>query len=181
MAYARAGAGSRAVRGSGTGDRELRFQDRLSQCGRYRAGGAVAGARLRRPGRLRARFRRRERAVVARRDAAHAGTGCRHLRGQGAGGGDAAGPLRSGPAGGADVLDRECLFAPMVARVRARELLLPLLTLPLWIPFIIAGGQAVQDAMGGGGSYNQALGLLVDFDILFVVLTSLAARFVLDD
>jgi heme exporter protein B len=74
-----------------------------------------------------------------------------------------------------------CLFAAMVARVRARELLLPLLTLPLWIPFIIAGGQAVQSAMGAGGSYDQGLALLVDFDILFVVLTSLAARFVLDE
>jgi heme exporter protein B len=74
-----------------------------------------------------------------------------------------------------------CLFAAMVARVRARELLLPLLTLPLWIPFIIAGGQAVQDAIGGGGGYNQAMALLLDFDILFVVLASLAARFVLDD
>jgi heme exporter protein B len=74
-----------------------------------------------------------------------------------------------------------CLFAAMVARVRAREVLLPLLTLPLWIPFVIAGGQAVQVAMGASGSYNQAVALLVDFDILFVVLTSLAARFVLDD
>jgi heme exporter protein B len=74
-----------------------------------------------------------------------------------------------------------CLFAAMVARIRARELLLPLLTLPLWIPFIIAGGQAVQSAMGGGGNYDQGLALLVDFDILFVVLTSLAARFVLDE
>ena len=74
-----------------------------------------------------------------------------------------------------------CLFAAMVARVRAREVLLPLLTLPLWIPFVIAGGQAVQVAMGANGSYNQAMALLIDFDILFVVLTSLAARFVLDD
>lgn len=74
-----------------------------------------------------------------------------------------------------------CLFAAMVARVRAREVLLPLLTLPLWIPFVIAGGQAVQVAMGASGSYNQAIALLIDFDILFVVLTSLAARFVLDD
>jgi heme exporter protein B len=72
-----------------------------------------------------------------------------------------------------------CLFAAMVARVRARELLLPLLTLPLFVPFIVAGGQAVQIAMGGGGSSDQAVGLLIDFDILFVVLTSLAARFVL--
>ena len=74
-----------------------------------------------------------------------------------------------------------CLFAAMVARVRGREVLLPLLTLPLWIPFVIAGGQAVQVAMGATGSYNQAVGLLIDFDILFVVLTSLASRFVLDE
>jgi heme exporter protein B len=72
-------------------------------------------------------------------------------------------------------------FAAIVARVRARELLLPLLTLPLWIPFIVAGGQAVQSAMGLPGSYSEAMGLLLDFDILFVVLTSLAARFVLDE
>jgi hypothetical protein len=51
----------------------------------------------------------------------------------------------------------------------------------LWIPFIVVGGQAVQVAMGAGGTLDQALWLLIDFDILFVVLTSLAARFVLDD
>jgi heme exporter protein B len=73
------------------------------------------------------------------------------------------------------------LFAAIVARVRARELLLPLLTLPLWIPFIIAGGQAVQSAMGLSSGYQEAVGLLLDFDILFVVLTSLAARYVLDE
>lgn len=74
-----------------------------------------------------------------------------------------------------------CMFAAMVARIRARELMLPLLTLPLWIPFIVAGGQAVQSAMGASGNYDQAMALLLDFDILFVVLTSLAARFVLDE
>jgi len=74
-----------------------------------------------------------------------------------------------------------CVFAAMVAQLRARELLLPLLSIPLWIPFIVAGGQAVQVAMGGSGALDQALWLLVDFDILFLVLTSLAARFVLDD
>ena len=73
------------------------------------------------------------------------------------------------------------LFAAIVARVRARELLLPLLTLPLWIPFVIAGGQAVQAAMGLPGNYQEAIGLLLDFDILFVVLTALAARYVLDE
>ena len=74
-----------------------------------------------------------------------------------------------------------CVFAAMVSQLRARELLLPLLAIPLWIPFVVAGGQAVQVAMGGTGTMDQALWLLIDFDILFVVLTSLAARFVLDD
>jgi heme exporter protein B len=74
-----------------------------------------------------------------------------------------------------------CLFAAIAARVRARELLLPLLTLPLWIPILVVGGQAVQSAMGLPGNYGQAMALLIDFDILFVVLTSLAARFVLDE
>jgi heme exporter protein B len=74
-----------------------------------------------------------------------------------------------------------CMFAALVARVRAREVLLPLLTLPLWIPFVIAGGEAVQAAMGSGSNWDQGIGLLVDFDILFLVLTSLAARFVLDE
>jgi heme exporter protein B len=73
-----------------------------------------------------------------------------------------------------------CLFAAMVAQLRAREVMLPLLTLPLWIPFIVAGGQAVQVMMGGSGSVGQALPLLIDFDILFLVLTSIAARVVLD-
>ena len=74
-----------------------------------------------------------------------------------------------------------CLFAAMAARLRARELLLPLLTLPLWIPIVVVGGQAVQAAMGQSGSFDQAMSLLIDFDILFVVLASLAARFVLDE
>src|SRR5260370_1800946 len=68
-----------------------------------------------------------------------------------------------------------CLFAAMVARVRARELLLPLLTLPLWIPFIVFGGQAVQAAMGGGAGAGNPSGLLIDLDILFLLPTSLVA------
>jgi heme exporter protein B len=67
-----------------------------------------------------------------------------------------------------------CLFAAMAAQTRARELLLPVLAIPLWIPFVIIGGRALQADL-------QALGLLVDLDILFIVMTSLAARFVLDD
>lgn len=74
-----------------------------------------------------------------------------------------------------------CLFAALAAQTRARDLLLPVLALPLWIPFVIVGGRAVQVALGGGGEVDGALALLLDFDILFVVVASLAAKFVLDD
>ena len=74
-----------------------------------------------------------------------------------------------------------CLFAALAAQTRARDLLLPVLALPLWIPFVVVGGRAVQVALGAGGEVNGALALLLDFDILFVVVASLAAGFVLDD
>ncbi len=74
-----------------------------------------------------------------------------------------------------------CLFAAIAAQTRARDLLLPALSLPLWVPFVVVGGRAVQVALGGGGELNGALALLLDFDILFVVVASLAAKFVLDD
>jgi heme exporter protein B len=74
-----------------------------------------------------------------------------------------------------------CLFGALAAQTRARELLLPVLALPLWIPFVVVGGRAVQQAMGGQPLLGQPLAVLIDFDILFLVVASLAARFVLDD
>jgi heme exporter protein B len=78
------------------------------------------------------------------------------------------------------------LFAALAAQTRARELLLPVLALPIWIPFVIVGGKAVQAAMEGRSLASlplagQPLLLLLDFDVLFLVVASLAARFVLDD
>lgn len=69
-----------------------------------------------------------------------------------------------------------CLFAALAAQTRARELLLPVLALPAWLPFIVVGSRVVAGAGGWQGT-----GLLLDFDILFVVVTSLAARYVLED
>ena len=78
------------------------------------------------------------------------------------------------------------LFAALAAQTRARELLLPVLALPIWIPFVVVGGRAVQAAMAGESLTalplsEQPLLLLADLDILFLVVASLAARFVLDD
>jgi heme exporter protein B len=79
-----------------------------------------------------------------------------------------------------------CLFAALAAQTRARELLLPVLALPIWVPFVVVGGRAVQLAMSGQSLSSmplagQPLLVLADFDILFLVVASLAARFVLDD
>jgi heme exporter protein B len=79
-----------------------------------------------------------------------------------------------------------CLFAALAAQTRARELLLPVLALPIWVPFVVVGGKAVQVAMSGQPLTalplaGQPLLVLADFDILFVVIATLAARFVLDD
>jgi heme exporter protein B len=74
-----------------------------------------------------------------------------------------------------------CLFAALAAQTRARELLLPVLALPLWVPFVVIGGRAVQSAMSGSPLGAQPIAVLLDLDIIFVVVASLAARFVLDD
>jgi heme exporter protein B len=78
------------------------------------------------------------------------------------------------------------LFAALAAQTRARELLLPVLALPIWVPFVVVGGRAVQLAMSGQSPAglplaSQPLVVLADFDILFLVVAALAARFVLDD
>ena len=68
-----------------------------------------------------------------------------------------------------------CLFAALAARTRARELLLPLLAIPLWIPFIVTGARLVE------GAPAEALVRLAVMDILFLVVAAAAAQFVLDD
>src|SRR5262249_24513939 len=79
-----------------------------------------------------------------------------------------------------------CLFAALAAQTRARGVLLPVRALPIWIPFVVVGGRAVQLAMAGQAPSalplaGQPLLVLADFDILFLVVASLTARFVLDD
>lgn len=68
-----------------------------------------------------------------------------------------------------------CLFSAIAAQTRARELLMPVLALPLWVPFVVYGAGAVT-----ARRLDADVSLAV-LDILFVVVASLAARFVLDD
>jgi heme exporter protein B len=72
------------------------------------------------------------------------------------------------------------LFAAVAAQARARELLLPVLALPLWIPYVVVGSGTVQESLSGVIPIQPLIGLAY-LDILFLLVSALAARFVLDE
>lgn len=60
------------------------------------------------------------------------------------------------------------LFAAMTVRARSREVMLPVLLLPLLVPVLIGGVKATDAALRAGPA-AAALGVLVAFDAIFVV------------
>lgn len=61
------------------------------------------------------------------------------------------------------------LFAFVTVRLRSRQVMLPLLVLPLLIPLLIAAVKATEAVLGGGlAGAPDALGVLVSFDVIFV-------------
>jgi heme exporter protein B len=61
------------------------------------------------------------------------------------------------------------LFAAMTVRARAREVMLPVLLLPLLVPVLIGGVKATEAALRGGlAEAAGALGVLAAFDAIFV-------------
>jgi len=74
------------------------------------------------------------------------------------------------------------LFAAMVVRTRAREVLLPLLLLPLVLPVLIAGVKATQAVLAGGlAAAGDALSVLIAFDVIFTVAGWLLFTYVIRD
>ncbi len=63
------------------------------------------------------------------------------------------------------------LFAAISVRVRAREMLLPLLVLPLLVPVVICAVEASRIVMAGGTATNAGawLRVLATFDVIFSV------------
>jgi heme exporter protein B len=63
------------------------------------------------------------------------------------------------------------LFAAISVRVRAREMLLPLLVLPLLVPLVICAVEASRIVMAGGSAASAApwLRVLATFDVIFSV------------
>jgi heme exporter protein B len=67
-------------------------------------------------------------------------------------------------------------YAAMASRVRAREVLLPLLLFPMLIPLLVAAVQATTSALAGDpmGELSSWIRLLVAFDVVFVTACVLA-------
>lgn len=62
------------------------------------------------------------------------------------------------------------LFAAVAVRARAREVMLPVLLLPLLVPMLIGGVKATQAVLAGGlAAAHEPLAVLGAFDVVFVV------------
>lgn len=73
-------------------------------------------------------------------------------------------------------------FAAMTAQVRARELLFPVLLLPLQVPLLLGAVKATEAALGGEGlaSVMHWLKLLAAADVIYVVAGLLTFEFILE-
>ena len=66
----------------------------------------------------------------------------------------------------------DTLFSTLTANTRSREILLPILFLPIVLPVLIAAVESTSEAVGGAGykGMYQWLGLIGIFDVVFLVL-----------
>jgi heme exporter protein B len=74
------------------------------------------------------------------------------------------------------------LFAAMTAHVRAREVLFPVLVLPLEVPVLLGTVKATEAALSGEGlaSVTHWLALLGTADVIFLVVGFLTFEFILE-
>lgn len=75
------------------------------------------------------------------------------------------------------------LFSAMAVNTRLAELLLPMLTLPFFVPIVIAAAQSTSRLLSGRPLAEAAawIKLLLAFDIVFVVVCALAYPFTVED
>jgi len=74
------------------------------------------------------------------------------------------------------------LFAAIAVRTRAREVLLPVLLLPLLVPVLIGAVKATEHVIAGGlAGARDALGVLGAFDVIFTVAGWLLFTYVVRD
>lgn len=74
------------------------------------------------------------------------------------------------------------LFSAMTVQIRAREVMLPLLLLPLAVPVIIGSVEATRGVLNGDPVelYQHWMELLIVFDVIFTVVSFWVFDFILD-
>lgn len=75
------------------------------------------------------------------------------------------------------------LFAAMTVNTRAREVMLPVLLLPVSVPVIVAAVRSTAAVMAGGSLAHTAnwVQLLVACDVVFIVLSVLIFEYVIEE
>ena len=73
------------------------------------------------------------------------------------------------------------LFAAVAARTRLREVMLPLLLLPLLIPVLSGAVRATADLLATGSVGFEPIQLLIVTDAIYLILSFLAFDYVLDE
>lgn len=73
------------------------------------------------------------------------------------------------------------LFSAVAANTRAREVLLPLLVFPLIVPIVIGAVKATQALVSPVSGDAPWLGLILAFDVIFLSLSALTFRFVVEE
>ena len=76
------------------------------------------------------------------------------------------------------------LFSALAAQTRSRELMLPILALPVLVPIFIAATELTSDLFAGGDIGTVAargwFGILIASDVVFAVIGALAFEFVVE-
>ncbi len=75
------------------------------------------------------------------------------------------------------------LFSAMAVNTRAREMVLPILFLPVVSPIVICAVEASADALGGAGWAGIAvwLGVILAFDVIFLTVPFLIFGYVIEE
>jgi heme exporter protein B len=73
------------------------------------------------------------------------------------------------------------LFSAMAANTRMRELMLPLLLLPVSIPVLLAAVETTRYALGVSENASDWFKLLIVYDVVFVVASYLGFEYVMEE
>lgn len=75
------------------------------------------------------------------------------------------------------------IFSALAINTRSRDMMLPILFLPMVVPVIISAVAGTQDILNGKGwdDIGEWIKLLIAFDLIFIVLSSILFEFLLEE